>query len=203
MNRYLITKKTLPVCFNQVNTFWQCKDNILTMIYFIKYSCGGFGKIWIRNLIYVIFHIFYHSLFTYLFLIWQGNIIGHSPITFSVLILVHVSNLFPLFDDTNLITSWSACVVIISKPTTTDFWRGACIQRTKGYGVFAWYIHHRCRNIGFLFSGLDLKYWNTNRRVTRWWTKRYRSYLQQRILTWYWWSHILGIDPTKKWLWGL
>ena len=60
---HLLTMKTLPKCFNQVNKLWKWKETILCIIYFIKYYRGGFGKIWIRKLIYVIFHIFYHSLF--------------------------------------------------------------------------------------------------------------------------------------------
>ena len=39
---------------------------------FIKILSGGFGKIWIRKFIYVIFYIFYHSLFPLLPLYDEG-----------------------------------------------------------------------------------------------------------------------------------
>ena len=58
---------------------WRWKDTSLTIIYLIKYSCSGFGKIWISKFIYVIFHIFCHSLFACLALRWRGNIISQSP----------------------------------------------------------------------------------------------------------------------------
>ena len=66
MTRQFLNMKTLLKCFNQVNKLLQCKDTILPIIYFIKYYRGGFGKIWIRKFIYVIFHIFYYSIFTFL-----------------------------------------------------------------------------------------------------------------------------------------
>ena len=87
MNRQMITMKTSPKGFNNVNKLWQWKDTILPMIYFIKYSCGGFGKILIRKFIYVIFHIFYHSLFSFLALGWQGNITSHSPNPLPILLV--------------------------------------------------------------------------------------------------------------------
>ena len=49
--------------------------------YYIFYRIFSYWlwKIWIRKVIYVIFHIFYHSIFSFLVLIWQGNIRSHSP----------------------------------------------------------------------------------------------------------------------------
>ena len=91
-----------PNCFNQVKKLWLWKDTILPIIYFIKYYRGGFGKIWIRKFIYVIFHIFYHSIFACLALILWGDITSHSPLTLSVLISGNVANSLPHFDDPNL-----------------------------------------------------------------------------------------------------
>ena len=102
MTRQLLTMKTLPKCFNQVNRLWLWKDTILPIIYFIKYSRCGFGKIWIRKFICVILHIFYHSIFACPALRWQGNITSRSPLTWSVLISENVSNSLPPFDDPNL-----------------------------------------------------------------------------------------------------
>ena len=56
MIRQILTMKTLPKCFKQVNKLWRWNGAILTMIYFIKYYCGCFGKIWIKKFIYVIFY---------------------------------------------------------------------------------------------------------------------------------------------------
>ena len=95
-------KKNLPKYFNQVNTIWRWKDTILPIIYFIKYSRGGFGIIWIRNFIYVILHIFYHIIFACHALRWWGNITSNSPLTCYVLILGNVSNSLPPFDGPNL-----------------------------------------------------------------------------------------------------
>ena len=100
--RQLLTIETPPKFFNHANKLWRWKDTILPIIYFITYSCGGFRKILIRDFIYVIFHIFYHSLFVCLSLRWRGNITSHSPLTRSVLILGNVSNSLPPFDDPNL-----------------------------------------------------------------------------------------------------
>ena len=101
MTRQILTMKTLSMCFNKVNKLWLWENTILPMIYFIKYYCGGFGKIWIRNFIYVIFHIFYHSIFDCRALILRGNITSHSPLTCAVLILGNVANLLPPFDNQN------------------------------------------------------------------------------------------------------
>ena len=54
--------------------------------------------------IYVIFHIFYHIIFSCLDLRLRGNITSHSPLTCSVFILDNVSNSLPPFDDPNLKT---------------------------------------------------------------------------------------------------
>ena len=91
-----------PKCFNPAKTIWQRKDNIHTIIYFIKYHRGGFGKIWIRKFIHVIFHIFYHSLLAGIGLRFRGNITRLSPLTYSVLILGNLANFLPPFDDKNL-----------------------------------------------------------------------------------------------------
>ena len=64
-----------------------------------------------------------------------------------------------------------ACDGISSKPATNAFWLGTCIHRTKGYVVLTWSRKNRCRNIGLVFSGIDLKYWINNSRGTQWWTK--------------------------------
>ena len=98
MIRQLLTMKTLPKCFNQANNIWQWKGTSLPMIYFIKYTCGGFGKMWIRKFIYVIFCIFYHSIFACLALRWRGNITSHSPLTCSILISGNVENSLTPFD---------------------------------------------------------------------------------------------------------
>ena len=100
--RHILTINPPPKCLNQVKTIVQWKDTIINIIYFIKYSCGGFGKIWIKKLLYVIFHILYHSVFYCLVLRWQWNITSHSPLTCYVLISGNVSNSLPPFDDPNL-----------------------------------------------------------------------------------------------------
>ena len=102
MTPQILTIKTLPKCFNQVNKILRWKDTILPIIYFIKYYRGTFGKIWIRKFVYIFFHIFYNSLFACLDLRWQGNINSSSQLTFSVLILGNVSNSLPPFYDPNL-----------------------------------------------------------------------------------------------------
>ena len=79
MTLQLLNMKTLPKCFNQFNILLLWKYTSLPIIYFIKYSHGGFGKIWISKFIYVIFHILYHSIFACIALLWLGNIISHSP----------------------------------------------------------------------------------------------------------------------------
>ena len=79
MKRQLLTMKTLPKCFNLVNKLWRWKDTILDIVYFVKYYHGIFGKIWIRNYIYIIFQIFYHSFFACLAFRWRVNITSHSP----------------------------------------------------------------------------------------------------------------------------
>ena len=43
MTRQLLTMKTLPRCFNQFKKLRRWKDTIFPIIYFIKYSRGGFG----------------------------------------------------------------------------------------------------------------------------------------------------------------
>ena len=45
MTLQLLSVKTLLKCFNQVNKLLLWKETILPIIYFIEYSCGGFGKL--------------------------------------------------------------------------------------------------------------------------------------------------------------
>ena len=45
LTRQLLTIKTLPKYFNQVEKNWQWEDTIIPIIYVIKYYRGGFGKI--------------------------------------------------------------------------------------------------------------------------------------------------------------
>ena len=68
MTLQLLTMEKRPECFNQFKKKWICKETILTSIYYIKYSRGCFGKIWIRKFTYVIFHIFYQIIFSVLLL---------------------------------------------------------------------------------------------------------------------------------------
>ena len=79
MTCQLLTMKTMPKCVNQVNKLWRWKDTIIPNLHFIIYSNGVFGIIGTRKFIYIIFHIFYHSIFACLVLIWRQNIISHSP----------------------------------------------------------------------------------------------------------------------------
>ena len=74
MTRHTLTMKTLTKCLNQVKKLWRWKDTSLPINYFIKYSSGGFEKIWIMTFIYIILHIFYHSIFSCIALRWWGNI---------------------------------------------------------------------------------------------------------------------------------
>ena len=70
MTLQILTMKTLTQVF-------QPSQKTLTMKGHQPH--GGFGKIWIRKFIYVLFHISYHSIFACLAFIWQGNITSHSP----------------------------------------------------------------------------------------------------------------------------
>ena len=67
MTWQFFTLKTLPKYFNELTKNWWLKGTSLSIIYFIKYSCGGFVKIGIMKFIYVIFHIFYRI---FVFLSW-------------------------------------------------------------------------------------------------------------------------------------
>ena len=94
MTLQFLTMKNLLKFFNKVNKILQWKYTSLSVIYFIKYFCGGFGKILISNFIYVIFHISYHRIFAYIALIWWGNITSHW--TTNMIILSQTSTHFPM-----------------------------------------------------------------------------------------------------------
>ena len=93
-----------PLVFQSSKKNWRRKETRLHIIYFTKYSCGGFGIIWIRKFTYIILHIFYHSLFPLFTLDNEGILPITAPLTCSVLILWNVSNEnpLPIFDDSNL-----------------------------------------------------------------------------------------------------
>ena len=134
--------ETLPKCFNQSKKLWLWKNTSLPMIYFIKYSRGGFGKIWIRKFIYVIFHIFYRIIFACIARIWRGNIASHCTTTIICLDFRKLIKREPNYSCwlSKLKTSWSACARISSEPITATFWQVACSRITKWLDVFNWSI---------------------------------------------------------------
>ena len=68
--------KPSPI-FQSSKKNWRWKDISLPIVYFVKYSRGSFGKIWIRKFIYIIFHIFYQSIFSCLIPRRWVNISSH------------------------------------------------------------------------------------------------------------------------------
>ena len=171
MTCQLFTMKTLPIFFNQVNKPWLWKDNIFPIIYYIKYYRGGFEKIWIIDFIYIIFQIFYYSLFAYLALRLRGNITSNSPQTKLCLDFSKCRKFTSPFWLSKLKTYRYACARIRSEPTTAAFlgrWFHLDNQRIR---FFAWSIQYWCNNIGIFFSGLHIKYWLTYSIGTHWWIK--------------------------------
>ena len=134
LTHQLLTMKPTPKYFNQVKKLWRWNDTSLPIIYFITYSCSGFGRILISKFIYIIFHIFYHSLFACLANILQRDITIHC--TTNMLCLDFGQRLkedpTPPCWWSKFKTSWSTYAVISSKTTTADFWRVTCSLRIKG-----------------------------------------------------------------------
>ena len=175
--------KNLPKCFNQVKKVWRWKETKLPIIYFINYYHSGVWKyesgsssnssskssvtVFSLSCPYMMRKC-YHSLTSNILCLDFGQYWKFTaPFWWS-----------------KLKNSWSACARIRKKTTTTDFWQGACIQRTKGCDGFAWSTQHRCNNLGIVLSGLDLKHWLTNSKGTHWRTNWDISYRQWRNITW-------------------